>query len=83
MIKGDKVVCIHTSYIERSHKFTPVTQKLILGEIYTVDNPNGGNNDMSLKEISDTYFDKLRFISLIDFRRQKIMHLKNELQKNR
>lgn len=80
MFKEDDIVyCINKKTFYNNTRNTSL-DRLELNKPYTIENSNGGNNDVSLKEICDIYFNKTRFISEREYkiicRRKKIDKIK-------
>lgn len=76
---GENVVCINNGKIFcGKFEFKPPVPILKNGKIYTIRNNDGGNGDVLLKE-HDNYFDKNRFISLLEYRKMKIQNIKNRI----
>jgi hypothetical protein len=67
---GDKIVCIHSGYFDYGYShYKDVSKKLKLYEIYTIENIKNGM--IYVFDITDG-FTILRFISLKEYRKQKL-----------
>jgi hypothetical protein len=81
--KGELVVCVNTKtlIISKNKVIEPVYKIKEFG-IYTIKNPDGGSNDVLL-EGNDVYYHESRFISLVEFRKQKLEKIKERINENR
>ena len=74
---GDKVVCINPFYLSfKDIKRKPIKRLKHYG-IYTIENPDGGANDVELKEVSNTFYHYKRFILLSTYRELKLKKSSN------
>ena len=80
--KGEIVYCIDTKTFY-SNTRSPSLDILKLNIPYTIENPNGGSNDILLKEINEVYYNSKRFISEREYktisRVDKILKIKDRI----
>lgn len=77
---GDKVVCINPFYLSfKDIKRKPI-KKIKQYGIYTIENPDGGRNDIELKEVPNTFYHYRRFMLLSSYRKIKINNICSMLE---
>jgi len=78
MIKGDKIICIFPEKVRLTDNWD-IKTILKKGEIYTVRSVSHRHGQVLLEEDPTLYFNKHRFISLNEYRANKIKKIKKKL----
>lgn len=78
---GEKVVCINNGEMRIEKYILPPNDKLYLYRVYNIIQYIKGEDCISLDECGyNNYFDIRRFISLSEYRRKKIIKIKNKIK---
>ena len=78
---GDKVVCILTKTIlDEYNQVRGCINNLKLNGVYTIQNKDGGRNDIELVEVPFVFYQRLRFKSLTQFRKEKIEKICTQME---